>query len=361
MPEIGDTRPGGFRRIKNPNCGAKVEALLRRHGINYFPADGDGDCVAVPISLINRKRSQHLQARPENLVEDAVYRYKLSYKAAMEGKGEMPPPVILYKDTAASKLLNLAEGNNRTEAAFQAGLKEIPAFIISTNTPMEKVYSLMVEANAHHGVTPPITWRMQQALNIVALDTEGKIPLEEICRQAAISEKDFQLFRKVADFDRRAKPLKITGWQELHPKIRYKLGQIQSNRVLTNAAYCARVTDMNQTEAAAMVREIKNLHSESEQYDYVSELTAQRKAEIARRETEAANGSKRRIRHGVANSLAAGIGQVLAIDPGALAQITVTEEDRQTLLARLYKLGDHVLDLITALDNVVPQADEAAA
>lgn len=338
MPEIGDTQQPSPRVVAHPVCGEEIEAWLKARGVKHLR------CIEVPIENIDKKKSRHNQARPKPLVDETVEGTMLAYKRGVDLK-----PLIAYRDPPTSAQLILIDGNNRHEGATKAGKATLPVYIVASDTPIEKIFLLTVEANGGHGVKPSEEWRIFQALQLVAYGGENTI--EDICNATGLTEAKLNLHKNVAKIDDRARPLKIAGWADLPVKTRHKLGQITSDRVFYNAAHMAITTKMNTPETAAVVRAVKAMHSEEEQALYIDGEAAKRKAQMA--EEKAKEGEKKRIRAGVKQSLVSAIGKLLAVDEGALVRIAFLDTERQELMRRLVQAGDKITNLQIALETVI--------
>lgn len=347
MPEIGDTQNPRPRVIQNPVCGSEIEAWLKGHGVNHLR------CIEIPVARIDKKKSRHNQARPQPLIQETVDICTLGYK-----RGDDLPPIVVYRESERSTTFIVIDGNNRHEGADKAGLEMIPAYIVASDTPAEKILLLTVEANSGHGVRTPEDWRIKQALQLLAIGGDNTV--EEICKAANITEAQLKMARRVAEIDQRVRPLKISGWLDLSITNRHKLGQITSDRVLFNAAHLVISTEMkSKSDVGALVRAVKAMHSEEEQVLFVQAETAKRRKEMAEKKALAKN--QRTLKAGVKNSLASGIGLIMNVDEAAFLRIAITDTERQEMKQRMDACVEKLFSLLGALEQVMNPPAEGVA
>lgn len=323
------TMPASHPEVDASACGAEtVEAWLQRFGVRYNLVP------ALPLRRVNVEKSRANQARPTPLVEDSVKRYGDAYA----GKQTLPP-IVAY---IHGNQFVIIDGNNRDAGARKAGLHHLPAFVVHSETPSETVLAMMVNANSHHGVTPPLEWRLKQAQFLVGVGH----PIEKAASYAAVSPYQMREHQRLVRSDQRAKALRVAGFGELSREARLSLGSLTLDAVFSQAARVAAETAMTAGETRAFVREIKAETSEDTQLVHVGTVGEQRRLEARQQEAL----GKRQIRS-AKQGLITGLGKLLHADVDDIARQVVTDSERRELCRRLELAADKILELQVALDG----------
>jgi ParB-like chromosome segregation protein Spo0J len=309
----------------------EVESWLQGHGISYAPA------TAIPMHLIDEKRSRANQARRDAIVSESVDRFAVALKG-----GTTFPPIVVY---AAGGRLIIIDGNNRQAAARKAGLDTISGIIIADDTPSELIQLLTVQANAHHGVTPELSWRLLQAFHLCSLGFTDA----QAASAASVSAPQIRTARQVQEADQRARSMKIVGFTDLPASARQALSVLKDDAVFFQASRVAISTAMTTEEIRDMTRAVKALTSEGARIEHIGNLAKERGIEAA---TRKATGKALRRVSSPKTALASGIGLLLKVDTAALARQIVTTHDRDLLRQRVSALETKVLELMFALDQL---------
>ncbi len=318
-------------------AGVEVEAWLQKHNIEYAPP------IAIPMSYIDEKRSRANQARKDPLVADSVERYTTAFKA-----GAKFPPIVGY--LIAGKFV-IIDGNNRQAAARKAGLDEIVGIVISAETPSELIQLLTIEANAHHGVTPDLSWRLQQAFYLCGVGFSDV----DAAEAAAVTLQQLRNARILKEADQRARSLKVHGFADLPATSRQNLNALKDNPVFYQAAMVATTTAMTIDETRDMVRAVKAERSEGARIALIGTIAQER--DIEARTAKAVGKSKNQV-SSPKQALVAGIGMILKCNPADLVRQIVTTTDRDIVNKRLSLLETKVLELMVAMDQL-KNLDEA--
>lgn len=311
---------------------AMVEEWLQSHGVEYArPSD-------IPMGLIDEKKSRLNQARRDALVEDSVARFAASYKS------DKPlPPIVCFINGGR---LVIVDGNNRQAGAKKAGRDAIRGIALAEDTPSELIQLLTVEANAHHGVTPDLTWRLQQAFQLVSLGFSDPLAAQA----ASVTVPQIQTARRVREADGTAKALKIAGFTDLPAYGRQALAVLSKDQpVFYQAAKVAVSTNMTIEEIKEMVRGVRKQSSESAKIAYIGEIAEQRGIEQATRKV--AGRALNRL-HSPKQSLVTAIGKLVNLDEAALVRNITTAHERDLVMARLKALEDKLLTLQVAVDQL---------
>lgn len=309
--------------------GVQVEAWLQRCGVRYAPP------TAIPMSMIDEKRSRNNQARRDPLVGESVERFATSFRA-----GKAFPPIVVYP---VGNRLVIVDGNNRHEAAKRAKLEFIYGIIISAATSSEMITLLTVEANASHGVTPPLEWRVTQAFHLVSLGHGD----ERAAEAAGITLTQLRNARAARDAEQRAKALRIHGFADIPMTGKQYLNGVKLEAVFHLAAQTAVNSKLTIDQIRDMCRKVKMGRSEHEQLAILSEAQ-----ELMLVENAAMKVANSRRVSSPKTSLVTGIGLLNKIDPSALVNQIRTVSDRDLVMQRLKDLETKILDLQVAMEDL---------
>lgn len=290
---------------------SQVETWLQKHKVQYGPM------AQIPIDMIDTKLSRANQARKEALVDDSVERFVHSIK-----KGEILPPIVVYR--VGNKLV-IVDGNNRHEAHRKAGSKFIPGYILAEDTPSETIMLMTVDANAHHGVTPPLDWRVTQANDLVAAGWNGDVAADA----ANISLSQLRDYQVRIRAEARAKQLGVKGFLDLPPTSRVTLGRLNLEPVFHHAVRAAVDTSMTHDDVREMMREIKAAHDEAGMIQTVAKIVKRRQLE--KQQATALGKTGARV-SSPKNTLLSALGILRNIDALVLARQVLTDHERDILL-----------------------------
>jgi ParB-like chromosome segregation protein Spo0J len=310
---------------------AEVEGWLKGHGVAYAPP------TLIPMSLIDVKRSRNNQARRDPIVNESVDRFAAAMRA-----GAAFPPIVVY---AHGGKLVIVDGNNRHAAAIKSGAEEIYGIVIADDTPSEMIQLLTVEANAHHGVTPELSWRIQQAFHLCGLGFTDA----QAAEAASVSVAQIRSSRQIQQAEQRARAMKIVGFADLPASSKQALAVLKEDAVFFQAARVAMDTGMTSEELRDMIRTVKSLPSEGARIEHIGAVAKERGIEAA---TRRATGKALRRVSSPKTALASGIGLLLKVDTAALVRQVVTTHDRDLLRHRVSELETKVLELMCALDQL---------
>lgn len=308
-----------------------VEAWLQGHGVRYAPP------LDIPMTLIDEKRSRANQARRDAIVADSVDRFAAAMKVGAEF-----PPVVTY---ISGGKLTIIDGNNRQAAARKAGRESILGIVIAEDTPSELIQLLTVEANAHHGVTPELAWRIQQAFHLCSLGFTDP----QAAQAAAVTISQLQGARRLKEADQRAAAMKIMRFSEVPVYGRQALGVLKDDAVFYQAAKVAIDTGMIIEEIRDMIRGIKAQSSEGARIEYIGSIAKERGLEQAARRVM--NKNLNRV-SSPKQALVTGIGKLLKVDEAALVRAISTRHDRDLVNQRLVAVADKILTIQVALEQL---------
>jgi hypothetical protein len=311
----------------------EVEAWLQRYGVRYAPP------AQIPMGLIDERRSRANQARRDPIVADSVDRFVAAMRA-----GSQFPPIVVYAD--AGKLI-IIDGNNRQAAARRAGYDSIFGIQIADDTPSELIHLLTVAANANHGVTPEIAWRVHQAFGLCAIGWSDA----DAATAAGLSVTQLRSARSIQETDQRARALRIPGFSEMPASSKTALAAVKDDAVFHALAKLAVSTGMTSDEIRDVTRVLRGLTSEGARIEYVGSIAKTRNIQRA---TKRAGGQHSRL-HSPKTALAASIGKLVAIDPSALVRQVVTTHDRDVIRHRIGQARqklDLIEDAMTRLSNL---------
>lgn len=306
----------------------QVEAWLQRRGIRYAPATG------IPIGMIDTKRSRQNQARRDPIVTESVERFTQAFKA-----NRSFPPIVVYQ---LGNRLVIIDGNNRHEAALRAKREFVYGIIIDEKTDSDLIQLLTVEANASHGVTPPLEWRVRQAFHLCDIGHSDDVAAEA----AGISTTQLRNARAAHEAEARAKILRIHGFADIPATGKQFLNGIKLEPVFHAAGNLAADSKLTLEQIRDLCRAIKTGKTESDQLAIVA---AQQKLLIA--ENAAKSAMTKRV-NSPKNALVAGIGLVMNLDPEKLVGQIRTVHDRNIIDNRLKELVDKILVIQVEMEKL---------
>lgn len=305
-----------------------VEAWLQRRGVRYAPPTG------IPMSMIDEKRSRQNQARRDPLVQESIDRFQAALKA-----GRVFPPIVVYP---IGNRLVIVDGNNRHEAAKKQKREYIHGIIIDDETDSDLITLLTVEANASHGVTPPLDWRLRQAFHLISIGHSDEVSAEA----AGISIPQLRLARSAKEAEDRAKILRIHGFAEVSSTAKQYLNAIKLEAVFYAAAKLTCDAHLTIEQVRLMCAAVKKGRSEPDQLAIVAEQQRLLVAEIAAKK---ASGKKVTSPK---NTLVAGIGMVASIDPKSLVSQIRTVHDRDVIKGRLEDMVNKILEIQVEMEQL---------
>lgn len=304
----------------------EVEAWLQRRGVKYAPA------TAIPLHLVDAKRSLANQARKDALVSDSVERYVVGFK-----KGDPFPPIVCY---AVGNKLVIVDGNNRFAAAKKAGQEFILGIVIDELTPSDLIQLLTVEANARHGKVEPLEWRVKQAIGLIGLGRS----LEESAEAAGVSATQLRNAKKAYDADHRARLLKIFGFSDLSTTAKMYLSALRDDPVFKAASILVVGRKLSVEQVMQLVRDVKAARSESERLDVIRDAGQEYEVDrIIRTGKGKGFGSP-------PQRIFSGAGIFNACDPGELVASIRTRHDRDEVNRRLEEASNKILDIQVAME-----------
>ncbi len=306
----------------------QIEAWLQRRGVRYAPATG------IPMAMIDTKRSRMNQARRDPIVSESVERFVAALKA-----GRTFPPIVVY---ALGNKLVIVDGNNRHEASFRAKREYIHGIIIDEKTDSDLIQLLTVEANAGHGVTPPLEWRIRQAFHLVSIGHGDETASEA----AGITIGQLRNARAASEAEQRAKVLRILNFSELSATAKQYLNALKLEPVFHAAGRLAAENKLGLEQVRDLCRAVKTGRTEAEQLAIVAQQHKMLVAENAAKKalTKRVNSPK--------NALVAGIGLITNCDPHALVSQIRTVHDRDIIKKRLRDMEDKLLEIQIAMETL---------
>lgn len=315
----------------------EVEGWLQRLGVQYAPA------CAIPMHMLDEKKSRMSQARRDAILSDSVDRFAAAMKA-----GASFPPIVVYAN--AGKLV-IIDGNNRQAAARKAGKEYIVGIVVADDTPSEMISLMTVEANAHHGVTPDLSWRLQQAFHLCSLGFTD----QQASDASAVSVPQLRTARAVQEADQRSRALRIHGFTEMAVATRQVLGALKDDAVFYQAARVAVDTGMTIDEVREMTRAVKTMPSEGARVEHIGSIAKARGIEKATRKVM---GKALNRVNSPKTALVAGIGKVMAVDIAALVRQIHTTHDLGVIRQRLTLAEQKIAEVRLALGTLNDLGDE---
>lgn len=273
---------------------AAVERWIQKFDVKY------SRLLDLPLSQIDERRSRQNQAREVAVIDDSVNRYAAALKS-----GDMFPPVVGFYSSGKVVLI---DGNNRDAAHRKVSAQTIRAFVLDPETPSETIHLMTVDANAHHGVTPSLQWRLSQANHLMNIGHSQ----EAACEATAVSKYQLNDYRRSVTAEQRARALRINDFAGLATITKVKLGALPSDPVFASAARAVIDTDMKSAEVIEFVKRVKAEPSESQMITAVQAVVMERQME---QKARAALGKKSQIKS-PKQGLITGLGKIMHAAPG---------------------------------------------
>jgi ParB-like chromosome segregation protein Spo0J len=269
----------------------------------------------LPLSAIDRAASLANQARLEPLDESVVDRYAADYE-----RGDLFPPVLVWRRSASSGLLVLIGGNHRITGAERAKLRAHPAYLLDVADDAQAL-RLAYADNRRHGLPPSDDERVAQGMHLIAA-----AGLSQVEAAAVVGLSLGKLHRGVgtARADGRARALDVEGWSKLSKSARWRLSALSSDPVFEAAARLAAATEMGAEAVYSLVRQVMA----------VDDDTA---AMLVIGEAEESQGERRRSRGGKAlkatprSRMLEALRVVGSLDAGAVVAGCTTDDHRKVL------------------------------
>lgn len=312
----------------------QVEAWLQKRGVSYAKPTG------IPMHMIDTRRSRQNQARREPIVSESVERFSTALKA-----GHQFPPIVVY---AIGKQLVIVDGNNRHEAAMRAKCEFIQGIVISDQTDSDLIQLLTVEANASHGVTPPVEWRLRQAFHLEKIG-HSEATAAEAC---GVSLSQLRNARSQQEAEQRAKLLRIHNFPELGGTSKQVLNGLKLEPVFYAASQFAADSKLSSEQVRDLCRAVKTGRSEQVQLAIVAEQQKLLKAEMGAKKalSKRVNSPK--------NALVAGIGLMTNLNTDALVGQIRTTHDRDVIKARLEAVVEKILEIQVEMEKQLKDMEE---
>lgn len=326
--------------IPQPICSQEVENWLKARGAHYLR------CMLIPVENFDERASRNNQARPAPLEGERVDRYAMAMR-----RGESFPPLVAYRTSDKSTTFILISGNHRLAGAKKAGVRQMPCYVLASDTAPELILLLTVEANARHGLDVPTEWRVKQAMNLMAAGFKQ----DDACSAAQISPTALNTYKKGAEADERARRMKITNFGQLGGRQKSSLQGLKLDNTFMHAAIVAINTDMNLADTQELVREVKALLSEAEQVGHI-QMVADERRKVADQQ-KLLKRNKRGVVNNPKQSLITGIGKIMHTDGPTLVRTLIIDEEKQEIWDRLGKVADKVLELQVLVEESMRQQE----
>lgn len=313
----------------------EVEAWLQREKVAYAPT------TAIPMNMIDEKRSRNNQARRDPLVEDSVARYTVAMKA-----GAPFPPIVLYP---VGNRLVIVDGNNRHAAAKKAGCQAISGIVISETTPSDVIQLLTVQANSRHGKTEPVEWRVRQAIGLMAVGHS----MEKAADASGVSVIQLRNAKAAAEADIRARQLKIFGFPDLPSTSKQYLNSLKDEPIFRAASILAVGKKMNIEQVMSLCREVRKGRSEADRLEIIDTVAQGFDNDlIAKKAQKKGFGAP-------PQRVFTGAGIFMACDPAELVSSIRTVHDRDEVNRRLEEAVTRIFEIQEAMEALKSMEREA--
>jgi hypothetical protein len=306
---------------------ALVEDWLRKFNVRY------SHVLPIPLSKIDREESRGTQTREKAIVPDLVERLSAKIRA-----GETVPPAVGYK---MGDRVVLIDGNNRDEAHLRTEQASLPTFVLHPDTPGPVIELMRVDANAHHGVTPSVAWRMRQASHLVSIGWQ----IPQAADAANVSVTGLNNYLRAKKAEAKAARLKVKGFDPLGSMVKSKIGVMQSDAVFVALAKLVIEAGLGFEEVSSLVRELKTYATDEERLALIEVRSG--RLSIEKNET---NGHE--LRPGPNNArknLLNALSRFARLDLDVVRSSFRSENERREMVQRLDEVSDQIEMLREAL------------
>jgi ParB-like chromosome segregation protein Spo0J len=237
-----------------------IEQWLDMSGVLWEFREG------VPLKEFDFDASRHNQAR----IQPINLSWVASMVRGME-RGDIFPPVVAHRPN--DKLV-IIDGNHRLTAAQRTKHEEIDTYEV-VGTP-EMILKLMVEANQHNGNQ----FTHEEALRHACELIDAGYTHKDAADSASLPESQVHAEYTRVTVERRARRLRIVGWNKLPAPVKVRLNNIRSDEVLREAGKYAAWAKLSTNDLSRLVTEVNRRPNEQAQLSYIStEAQKRRKAD----------------------------------------------------------------------------------
>lgn len=309
--------------------------------IKSFDVEFSGP-IAINLSAIDDKASKKNQARPEPIIEDAVE----AYHQALRNGADLPA-IIVFPN---GKYFTTVDGNNRIKAAQKYGATRVNAYIIDSKTPSETLLMMTMAANSINGIAPDRTWKLRQATVAIANGWTKELVAKHL--NVPISAIDG--YERTQNATRRAKTLRITGWDTIPVSTRDTLARVKLDPVFTELTEAVITYALKNTpELRQIVTTVNRESSEGAALETAKRWVTTQRAEAQQLRRM---GRVRNITN-PKNGLLSGLGQIDNFSLTQFHSIFAADTDRDVLSDRINKAVVKLVEMQAKIKGVAETSD----
>lgn len=293
----------------------KSEKMLDDQLVDYVYVD------EVDIAQIDVEKSLHNQAR----IDPPLYKETVTqYAEALDNGAEFPALIGYY--TSDDKII-LIDGNHRLGAHLKHGTKEVDLYIV--DAAQDVIQALTYAANATHGRPPTEDERVRHAIHLKDLGYTNK----EAAGVVSLSEHKVSTEWSHEQMRRRARKLGVTKpWDTIPKNLWSKINANQSDNVFkVLVVFIAASKSLTRIEIGNLVAQVREQTTEDTQLKVIEEFKEAKRNE---QRTEGRTKHRQDARRGMLPHL----GYIVQADPEAVANATLTEEQREHMKSQLVKV-----------------------
>lgn len=313
----------------------KAEQMLDAHLVDYvYVEDVDITQVDVEASLRNQAR-----------IDPPLYADQVAqYVEAIRDGIDFPAPIGYYDD---NQMIILIDGNHRVNSHLKAGTRKLDFYIV--DAAPDVIQALTYMANATHGRPPSDEERMHHAVHLRDLGYSNK----DAARAVAMQEQKVSVAYQLEMMKRRARRLGVLRQVEaMNREIRYKLGPIENDIVFKALVeFIGASKGLTRLEVGTLIGLVKKASTEATQLQTIKEFAD------AKRDEQRTEG-RSRFRQTARGALLPHLGYIVQQEPEAVANSTLTPEQRQHLKSQLVKTVSFCSALMKLLNAQEPEEDE---
>lgn len=295
----------------------------------FYPAINLGD---VDVSASHRNQARARNAILPRLVE----KYSVAIK-----NGELNNFPALVGYLGQGKRIVLMDGNNRYEAFAKNNVSSFAFYIVEAEPEMIQV--MTYEFNRMNGEPPSREDMELQGIHLI----DSGMTVEAAASVVGLTKSALGSVWLKEQADRRARLLRIQGWDRLSIASKRVLKTISTDPAFVAMAKLAIASKMSSSEVASAVRQINEARDQEAQLQIVEELKPAIRAAVQKR-----GGAVQSPFHKNPRAMVlAHLGYLEKADPAEIVRACLVPEQRDEIAKMCYVVADRLLVLAESISG----------
>ncbi len=281
----------------------------------------------VPLDEFDDEASLRNQARINPIDDDLVDRYAEAMR-----RGDEFPALLSYR--ARNGNLVRMDGNHRFKAAQKEKHEAFPAYVV-TDAPPETIKILTFRANAKHGQPPTFEERIAQGVHLM----DNGVRQYEAASVTGLTQQQVSKAWAQVSAERRARRMKIKGFERLSATAKARLQSVHNDAAFFALAQLAVDAALGVGDISRLVKLVNSERSEDTQVALIHAEADN----LRQRILESAGGVIPQGTRHPRVALLSHLGALEKLDPDAVSNILVDDEERTRIAKRCRALGEQLL------------------